>query len=284
MNATEITKKIMKEYKICPKKRFGQNFLTDDEILKKIIDISKLKKNDQIIEIGPGLGNLTQYILEKKVNLTVFEIDREMKQILEKRFNTNKDLKIITKDILSVDIKDYIKNNKKTKIIANLPYYITTPIIFKLLENSQYIEQITIMIQKEVADRLIAKPHSKDYGVLTINTNYQADVIKEFDVPKESFIPSPNVTSSVIKIIPNELKKTRFGIADEKLFKEIISSSFANRRKTLINSLFISGKTNFEKNKIEEIITSLNINKNARAEELKISDFVKITNKIKASE
>lgn len=284
MNATEITKKIMKEYKICPKKRFGQNFLTDDEILKKIIDISKLKKNDQIIEIGPGLGNLTQYILEKKVNLTVFEIDREMKQILEKRFNTNKDLKIITKDILNVDIKDYIKNNKKTKIIANLPYYITTPIIFKLLENSQYIEQITIMIQKEVADRLIAKPHSKDYGVLTINTNYQADVIKEFDVPKESFIPSPNVTSSVIKIIPNELKKTRFGIADEKLFKEIISSSFANRRKTLINSLFISGKTNFEKNKIEEIITSLNINKNARAEELKISDFVKITNKIKASE
>lgn len=284
MNATEITKKIMKEYKICPKKRFGQNFLTDDEILKKIIDISKLKKNDQIIEIGPGLGNLTQYILEKKVNLTVFEIDREMKQILEKRFNTNKDLKIITKDILSVDIKDYIKNNKKTKIIANLPYYITTPIIFKLLENSQYIEQITIMIQKEVADRLIAKPHSKDYGVLTINTNYQADVIKEFDVPKESFIPSPNVTSSVIKIIPNELKKTRFGIADEKLFKEIISSSFANRRKTLINSLFISGKTNLEKNKIEEIITSLNINKNARAEELKISDFVKITNKIKASE
>ena len=221
MNATEITKKIMKEYKICPKKRFGQNFLTDDEIIKKIIDISKLKKNDQIIEIGPGLGNLTQYILEKKVNLTVFEIDREMKQILEKRFNTNKDLKIITKDILSVDIKDYIKNNKKTKIIANLPYYITTPIIFKLLENSQYIEQITIMIQKEVADRLIAKPHSKDYGVLTINTNYQADVIKEFDVPKESFIPSPNVTSSVIKIIPNELKKTRFGIADEKLFKEI---------------------------------------------------------------
>lgn len=280
MNTLEITKKIIKENNIIAKKKLGQNFLVNDDILKKIVEISDIKKEDKIIEIGPGLGNLTQYILEKGPKVIAFEIDKNMKEILEKRFNSNSSLQIITEDILKVNIKNYIKDNEKVKVIANLPYYITTPIIFKLLEESEYIEQIIIMIQKEVADRLVAKPHSKDYGVLTINVNYKADVIKEFDVPKESFIPLPNVTSSVIKIIPNELKRKEYRAIDENILGKVIKASFAARRKKLINSLCVSGNKEFAKDKIEEIIERLNINKNARAEELAIKDFVGIANEI----
>lgn len=280
MNTLEITKKIISENNIIARKSFGQNFLIDDEILSKIIQISNIKEEDKIIEIGPGLGNLTQYILEQNVNVIAFEIDKNMKEILDRRFNSNKKLKIVMEDILKIDISKYIDKNKKVKVIANLPYYITTPIIFKLLEESEYIEEIIVMVQKEVADRLVSKPHSKDFGVLTLNVNYRADVKKEFDVPKESFIPSPSVTSSVIKITPNELKRKGYGVIDENLLGKVIKASFAARRKKLINSLCISGNKEFTKDKIEKIIEKLNIDKNVRAEELNIKDFVNIANEI----
>lgn len=280
MNTLEITRKIISENNIIARKSFGQNFLIDDEILSKIIQISNIKEEDNIIEIGPGLGNLTQYILEKNVDVIAFEIDKNMKEILDRRFNSNKKLKIVMEDILKADISKYIDKNEKVKIIANLPYYITTPIIFKLLEESEYIEEIIVMVQKEVAERLVSKPHSKDFGVLTVNVNYRADVEKEFDVPRESFIPSPNVTSSVIKITPNELKRKGYGVVDENLLSKVIKASFSARRKKLINSLCISGNKEFTKDKIEQIIEELNIDKNARAEELEIMDFVNITNEI----
>lgn len=280
MNTLEITRKIINENNIIARKSFGQNFLIDDEILSKIIEVSDIKDKDKIIEIGPGLGNLTQYILEKNVDVIAFEIDKNMKEILDRRFNSNKKLKIVMEDILKADISKYIEKNEKVKIIANLPYYITTPIIFKLLEESEYIEEIIVMVQKEVAERLVSKPHSKDFGVLTVNVNYRADVEKEFDVPRESFIPSPNVTSSVIKITPNELKRKGYGVVDENLLSKVIKASFSARRKKLINSLCISGNKEFTKDKIEQIIEELNIDKNARAEELEIMDFVNITNEI----
>lgn len=280
MNTLEITRKIINENNIIARKSFGQNFLIDDEILSKIIQISNIKEEDNIIEIGPGLGNLTQYILEQNVNVIAFEIDKNMKEILDRRFNSNKKLKIVMEDILKVDISKYINRGEKVKVIANLPYYITTPIIFKLLEESEYIEEIIVMVQKEVADRLVSKPHSKDFGILTVNVNYRADVEKEFDVPRESFIPSPNVTSSVIKITPNELKRKGYGVVDENLLSKVIKASFSARRKKLINSLCISGNKEFTKDKTEQIIEELNIDKNARAEELEIMDFVNITNEI----
>ena len=158
-------------------------------------------------------------LMEKGAKVIAFEIDKDMIQILTDRFVNNDKLEIINKDILKVDMEEYL-NDKKVKIIANLPYYITSPIIFKLLEYRKNIQSITIMIQKEVADRINAKPHSKDYGVLTINTNYMADVVKLFNVPNTSFIPAPNVTSAVIKIIPNENKEQELGIKDEDIFKD----------------------------------------------------------------
>ena len=280
MNTLEITKKIMRTNSVFAKKMFGQNFLIDDNILQGIVDSANVNEQDTVIEIGPGLGNLTHYILEKGANVIAFEIDTDMIQILNDRFNNNSKLKIINKDILKVSMEEYLKDNK-VKIIANLPYYITSPIIFKLLEYRKNIQSITIMIQKEVADRINAKPHSKDYGVLTINTNYMADVVKLFNVPNTSFIPAPNVTSAVIQIIPNENKEQELGIKDEDIFKDLVKRAFSARRKKLSNSLQNSGIKNISKQDIENMIEQVGLNLNCRAEEVSIEQYAKMANIIK---
>ena len=277
MNTLEITKKIMRTNSIFAKKMFGQNFLIDDNILQRIVDSANLNEQDTVIEIGPGLGNLTHYILEKGVNVIAFEIDTDMTQILNDRFENNSNLQIINKDILKVDMEEYLKN-KKVKIIANLPYYITSPIIFKLLECRKNIQSITIMIQKEVADRINAKPHSKDYGVLTINTKYMADVEKLINVPNTSFIPAPNVTSAVIQITPNAEKEKMLGIKNEDVFKDLVKKSFSARRKKLSNSLQNSGINNMCKQDIENMIEQVGLNLNCRAEEVSIEQYVKMAN------
>lgn len=277
MNSLEITKNIMRTNKLFAKKNFGQNFLVDDNILESIVTKSNVTKDDLVIEIGPGLGNLTQYILDARAEVLCFEIDRDMIDVLNNRFKDEKRLRILNMDILKADLNEYIKD-KKVKIIANLPYYITTPIIFKLLEYKEKIESITVMVQKEVADRITAKPHSKDYGVLTINTNCVADVEKLFDVPNVSFIPAPNVTSSVIKIVPNMDKEKALQIKDNKLFNTVVKCSFNARRKKLANS--IANSNLIEKDVIEGIIKDLGINENARAEELSLEEYANITNAI----
>jgi len=276
MNTLETTRKIMRTNSIFAKKSFGQNFLIDDNILENIVTSANVTQQDTVIEIGPGLGNLTHYILAKNAKVIAFEIDNDMIDILNDRFN-NSNLEIINKDILKVDLEEYIKD-KKVKIIANLPYYITTPIIFKLLEYRKNIHSITIMIQKEVAERITAIPHSKDYGVLTINTNYLANVEKLFNVPSTSFIPAPNVTSSVIQIVPNELKEKKLGIKDEEVFKELVKKAFSERRKKLSNSLYNTGIKGMTKQEIDDMITKIGLNSNCRAEEVSIEDYVKMAN------
>ena len=277
MNTLEITKKIMRSNSIFAKKCFGQNFLIDDNILENIVESAKVTSEDTVIEIGPGLGNLTHYILERGAKVIAFEIDTDMIDILNTRFNTQ-NLKIVNKDILKVELKEYLDSDKKVKIIANLPYYITTPIIFKLLESRNNIESITIMIQKEVAERIVAKPHSKDYGVLTINTNYLADVEKLFNVPNTSFIPAPNVTSSVLQIVPNKQKEDELGIEDDEVFKDLVKKSFLARRKKLSNSLCNASLKNMTKQDIDDMITLVGLNPNCRAEEISIQDYVKMAN------
>ncbi len=277
MNTLETTKRIMRTNSIFAKKSFGQNFLIDDNILQGIVESANVVEDDTVIEIGPGLGNLTHYILEKKAKVVAFEIDRDMIDILNDRFNSNKNLEIVNKDILKVDLNEYI-TDKKVKIIANLPYYITTPIIFKLLEYRRNIASITVMIQKEVAERITATPHSKDYGVLTINTNYLADVEKLFNVPNTSFIPTPNVTSSVIQIVPNEQKEKDLGIKDEEIFKELIKKAFSARRKKLSNSLCNTGICGMTKQEIDSMILQIGLNPNCRAEEVSIADYVRMAN------
>lgn len=280
MNTLEITKRMMRQNGIIAKKNLGQNFLINDNVLTSIVQAGEITENDVVVEIGPGLGNLTEYLLNTGAQVICFEIDEKMQGILEQRFKDKENLQIVMQDILKVDLKTYLPENKKIKIIANLPYYITTPIIFKLLDYSENIDRIVIMIQKEVAERLIAKEKSKDYGVLTINVNYKADVEKVVDVPNSSFIPEPNVTSSVVKITPNKSKMINLGIQDEISFHKVIKLGFATRRKKLLNSLSLTNEIGLSKEEIKQIMDRLNIGENSRVEELTVKQIVDLSNGI----
>lgn len=278
MNTLKKTQEILKQNGLYAKKGFGQNFLIDDNILEKIVEAGQVGEDDIVIEIGPGLGNLTHYLLEKSKSVIAFEIDNDMINILNDRFNGNEKLTIVNEDIMKVDLSEFLQN-KKVKVIANLPYYITTPILFKLLEYKDNISKIVIMVQKEVADRILAKPHSKDYGVLTVNTNYICDVSRVTNVPNTSFIPAPNVTSSVVCLEINLEKLDK--INDEKVFNKLVKAAFSARRKKLINSLVNSKAFDIAKEEYDSILKDLELSENARAEELSIEQYIEFANRIK---
>ena len=281
INTLKITKQIMSQNQIYAKKAYGQNFLIDDNVLEEIVNAVNITDEDLVIEIGPGLGNLTHYILNKGANVLAFEIDKDVIEILNKRFeNQMERLKIVNQDILDVDITEYMGEYQNVKIIANLPYYITTPIIFKLFEYKDKIDEIVIMVQKEVADRILSKPKSKEYSVLTITTNYLCDTSRVVDVPNSSFIPAPNVNSSVIKLKINKNKVKNYGILDEKTFKSTVKAAFFARRKKMLNSIILSGALQISKSELEEIFNSHDISLNSRAEEISIGDYALISNAI----
>ena len=280
-NILEETRFIMKKYNIRANKNLGQNFLINEEVVKNIVGCSNIEKEDLVIEIGPGLGTLTKYLLEKAGKVICIELDTKMLQILEDRFSLYNNFDLINNDVLKVDLKNIIEKEKtegkikNVKIVANLPYYITTPIIMKLLEEELELESITVMIQKEVADRLIATPGEKNTGAITYSVYYYADSEAIMEVPNSSFIPEPEVTSKVIKL--NIRKEPAVKPKDkEKMFK-IIKYAFMQKRKTLLNSL-----TNNDvfKNKTQgtEILNSLGIKENVRPEELTLEQFEKISN------
>lgn len=279
-NTLEKTKNIMRINNIKANKRFGQNFLIDDNILENIVKSAEITNNDLVIEIGPGLGNLTEYLLEKAAYVILVEIDNNMINILNDRFKKNNNYILLNDDILKVNVDEIIENieNKlnrkfeKIKVVANLPYYITTPIIFKLLQNENRINEITVMVQKEVAERIVAKNKTKDYGILTLMVNYLGTSDIKLIVPNNSFIPAPNVTSAVIKITKNK----RFTVKDEELLFKLIHSSFAQRRKKIINSLESTKFLNMSKPELEKLFNECNISLNARAEELELQDYIKI--------
>lgn len=279
-NTLEKTKNIMRINNIKANKRFGQNFLIDDNILENIVKSAEITNNDLVIEIGPGLGNLTEYLLEKAAYVILVEIDNNMINILNDRFKNNNNYILLNDDILKVNVDEVIENieNKlnrkfeKIKVVANLPYYITTPIIFKLLQNENRINEITVMVQKEVAERIVAKNKTKDYGILTLMVNYLGTSDIKLIVPNNSFIPAPNVTSAVIKITKNK----RFTVKDEDLLFKLIHSSFAQRRKKIINSLESTKFLNMSKPELEKLFNECNISLNARAEELELQDYIKI--------
>ncbi len=279
-NIFEETRIIMKKYNIKANKSLGQNFLISQEVVNNIIKASEISEKDLVIEIGPGLGTLTKRLLEQAGKVICVELDTKMINILEERFFLYKNLEIINQDILKVDLKNKIKQEKekngfeKVKIVANLPYYITTPIIMKLLEEELDLESITVMIQKEVADRLTAIPGKKNTGAITYTVYYYTDSEEILEVPKDSFIPEPEVTSEVIKL--NIRKKPIVEPKNkEKMFK-VIKCAFTQRRKTLLNSLV---NTNILDSKQQGInmLNSLNINENIRPEELTIEQFKEIS-------
>ena len=281
MNLFEETKFLMKKYGITANKNLGQNFLIDESVIIDACDSANINKEDLVIEIGPGLGTLTKYILERAGKVICVELDDRMIDILKERFFLYENFEIINEDILKVDLHKLIKeekngNIKNVKIVANLPYYITTPIIMKLLEERLDLQSITVMVQKEVAERLIAVPGEKFTGAITYSVYYYADSENVRIVDKSSFIPEPSVESEVINLKIRE--NPSVNVNNEELFFKLIKIAFMQRRKTLVNSLSNSGF--IEKNKIIEILEKLNINENIRAEKLSIQDFANIANKI----
>lgn len=286
MDTLKITKQILNKYNLTANKRFGQNFLIDDNILKNIIEVSNIDSNDLIIEIGPGLGNLSEYIINNATYAILIEIDRNMIEVLEDRLKNYTNYEIVSEDVLKIDIDELIdkteeklsKKFEKVKVVANLPYYITTPILFKLLEDSKRIDEIVVMVQKEVADRMVATSKSKEYGILTLMTDYLSDAKIKINVPNSSFIPPPNVNSAVIKLVKNR----KYNVNDEKLLFELFHKAFAERRKKIINSLADRNFNNMKKEEIKDLILKLGYSENVRAEELKIEDYIKIVNNLRS--
>ena len=281
MGIFEETKFIMNKYKVKANKNLGQNFLIDDQAIKDIIDGAEIESEDLVIEIGPGLGTLTAYLLEKAKKVICIELDKKMIKILNDRFIAYNNIELINADILKLDLNEIIEqekqnnNIKSVKIVANLPYYITTPIIMKLLESKLDIESITVMIQKEVAERLIEIPSGKNTGAITYTIYYYCEGKKIREVDSTSFIPMPEVTSEVINL---KLRKEPYvKVTSEKVFFNIIKSSFMQRRKTLLNALVNSGVFKDKKEGIEFLKKS-NLPENIRAENLKIEDFALLCN------
>ena len=235
------TQFILKKYNIKANKSLGQNFLISEEVVNKIVESSNITKKDLVIEIGPGLGTLTKELLDSANKVICVELDKRMVEILKDRFKLYSNFELLNQDILKTDLKNIIEKEKQSKeienvkIVANLPYYITTPIIMKLLEEKLDLESITVMIQKEVADRLTAIPGEKNTGAITYSVYYYAEAKEIMEVPSYSFIPEPEVTSEVIQLkVRKELKvKTQ----NEKMMFKIIKNSFTQRRKTLLNAL-----------------------------------------------
>ena len=279
----EETKFIMNKYNIKANKSLGQNFLINEEVVNKIVESSGINNEDLVIEIGPGLGTLTKFLLEKAKKVICIELDPKMITILNDRFKLYSNLEIKNEDVLKVDLKNLIKKEKEVngvknvKIVANLPYYITTPIIMKLLEEELDLESITVMIQKEVADRLIAIPGEKNTGAITYTVYYYSIGEKITEVQKNSFIPEPEVTSEVIKLTIRN--KAPINVKNKELMFNIVKNAFMQRRKTLLNSL---NNSNIFSSKDEgaKILKEIGLEENVRAERLTLQDFAKIADKI----
>ena len=282
-NLVEETRNIMKKYGIRANKDLGQNFLINNEVVENIVNSSEISQDDMVIEIGPGLGTLTKYLLEKSGKVLCIELDKKMIEILEDRFEKYSNFEIINDDVLKVDLNKIIKENKENekiknvKIVANLPYYITTPIIMKLLEEKLDIESITVMVQKEVADRLIEIPSGKNTGAITYTIYYYCDSEKIMEVPNSSFIPEPEVTSEVIKM--KIRKEPVVNVENPKVMFMIIKSAFMQRRKTLLNAL-TNAQVFISKQEGINILNKLGLNENVRAENLTIENYAELAKEI----
>ena len=286
-NILEDTQFIMKKYKIKANKSLGQNFLINQNVVDRIVESSNISKEDLVIEIGPGLGTLTKELLEKAGKVISIELDKKMIKILQDRFSLYDNFEIIHEDVLKVRLNKIIKEEKEkngfktAKIVANLPYYITTPIIMKLLEDRLDLESITVMVQKEVADRLIAIPGEKETGAITYSVYYYATAEGILEVPNDSFIPEPELNSNVIKLTIR--KETPVEVKSRGVMFKIIKSAFMQRRKTLLNAL-TNTKVFMSKEEGVGILKDLNLDENVRAENLSLEDFAEITNRILVDE
>ena len=274
MNLREETEFLLNKYKLRANKSLGQNFLINEQIIDDIVNVSNVTTDDVIIEIGPGLGSLTAKLADNAKKVIAIELDENMINILSERFSLYKNVEIIHADVLKVDLNKLIDGEENVKVVANLPYYITTPIVMKLLEENLKINSITVMVQKEVGERFCATPGGKEYGAITVSINYYTSPKIVLDVPKENFNPVPEVDSCVVKL---DLKNEHIELKDEKLFFRLIKTTFSQRRKNIGNSLTGIG---ISKQEVKEMLEELNLDVNLRAENLSIDQYAKIANYI----
>ena len=276
------TIEILQKYNFNFQKKFGQNFLIDEHVLDKIIRAAEITKDDYVLEIGPGIGTMTQYLACAAREVTAVEIDRALIPILEDTLKEYDYVSIINEDILKVDIAALAKEKnggRPIKVVANLPYYITTPIIMGLFESHVPLESITVMVQKEVADRMQVGPGTKDYGALSLAVQYYAEPYIVANVPPNCFMPRPAVGSAVIRLTRHQ--KPPVEVMDEKLMFRLIRASFNQRRKTLANGLKNSGELNLSKEVITAAIEKLGKGSSVRGEALDLEEFARLTNIIK---
>lgn len=273
------TSEILKKYQFRMQKKYGQNFLIDGNILAKIVEAAQITKEDCVLEIGPGIGTMTQYLAESAGKVIAIEIDKNLIPILEETLDGYKNVRILNEDVLKTDIQKLVdeeNEGKPVKVVANLPYYITTPIIMGLFEDKIPVISITVMVQKEVADRMQTGPGNKDYGALSLAVQYYARPYIVANVPPNCFLPRPKVGSAVIQLTRHE--KPPVEVADERLMFDIIRASFNQRRKTLANGLNNSGRLDFSKEVITEAIRCLGKGTSVRGESLALEDFARLSN------
>lgn len=277
LTSPRVIESILRKYDLHFNKRFGQNFLIDENIVRKIVGAGALEKEDLVLEIGPGIGTMTRVISESAGKVIAVEIDKKLIPVLEETLRDFENVKVIQGDILKTDVKSILGvegNERPLKIVANLPYYITTPIIMGFLESDLEIEGMTFMIQKEVGERLCGVPGTKAYGALSIAAQFYADVSIDFEVPAGVFMPRPKVDSIVVSL--KKLKIPKIHLEDQKLFFSVVKASFLNRRKTLINGL--SMNTDFPKETLLSVLENCNIPPGIRGEMLTGEEFAKIAN------
>ncbi|CAM4374312.1 16S rRNA methyltransferase [Bacillus manliponensis] len=275
------TKDIVEKYGFFFKKSFGQNFLIDTNVLNRIVDHAEIDEKSGAIEIGPGIGALTEQLAKRAKKVVAFEIDQRLLPILDETLADYDNVTIINKDILKADVhgvfQEQFEENQDVMVVANLPYYITTPILFKLLEEKLPVRGFVVMMQKEVAERLAAKPGTKDYGSLSIAIQYYTEPEMAMTVPRTVFVPQPNVDSAVIRLMKRP--KPLVEVQDEAFFFEVVRASFAQRRKTLMNNLS-NNLNGFPKNKalLERVLEEVEIDPKRRGETLSIEEFAKLSN------
>ena len=270
----EVVHYICKRFDIKMSKKLGQNFLIKRGIVDEIVHAAELTVGEPVLEVGPGIGTLTQGLAQSGADVTAIELDRRLLEVLDTTLASYDNVRIIHGDVLKLDVP-MIMNHKPFKVVANLPYYITTPIIMSLLESKLPIERLVVMVQKEVALRMIAKPGTKDYGALSVAVQYYTEPDIVLDVPPKSFLPAPAVTSSVIRCVLRD--KPPVDVIDEKLFFRVVKAGFAQRRKTFSNTMKTTGLT---RDRIEELLAKANIDGQRRGETFTLQEFADVANAV----
>ena len=272
------TIEVLQKYNFHFQKKFGQNFLIDTRVLDKIIAAAAITKDDCVLEVGPGIGTMTQYLAEHAKKVIAVEIDDNLIPILQDTLSPYDNIELIHNDILKVDISELAakyNNNQPLKVVANLPYYITTPIIMGLFENHVPLESITVMVQKEVAERMQTGPGNKNYGALSLAVQFYAEPYLVANVPPNCFMPRPNVGSAVIRLTRH--KELPVSVKDEKLMFSLIRASFNQRRKTIVNAINNFSELSFTKDEITEALEKCGFNPNIRGEALSLADFARLS-------